>query len=266
MFYKDYFNKSVKSATEYKIRYLKYLLNDSSIYKFIQFNDNEEENLLKLESLKNGTLWFSYYRYLNDPTEYKIEYNIRKTQRNTNLSREEIEYLNGSMKEMYDVCCFSYKYNDYMWDIYANDGNGLCIVFQSLDLDMLYPIDYIEKKKIPFTNLIINSLNALDEGIITNIPMAVLPFVVKNPMNGYLNSTKENEIRMLYSFYSDKDITKGKLYPDIKMRSGYLGLNVPYDKVDLRLKKVIIGRGCSLNLLEKIIGICEDNDYDYEIK
>jgi len=265
VFYKDYFNKSVEDATKYKIEYLTHLLNNFTVYKFVQFN-NDDEDILKLNSIDKKSLWFSYYRCLNDPSEYEIKYNISKIEKYSTMNKEELEYLYGSMKELYDVCSFSYEYSNYMWDIYSNGGNGLCIEFYSEDLDMLYPVDYINKNKISFTNIIINSVNALDRGIVKNIPMAVLPFVTKNPVNGKLDSTKENEIRMLYSFYNDRDFEKGNLYPNVKKNNHYLGIDVPYDKLNLKVAKIIIGDGCFNQIIERITDICKKNYYPYEFK
>ncbi|WP_455718374.1 hypothetical protein [Anaerosporobacter sp.] len=92
-FYDEYFKKTNGEATEYKLKYLKSVVNNNTIYKFIQFDENYSLNNVKLNALKDEVLWFSYYKYLNDKTEFEINYDIIQVSRETNKSPEFIKYL-----------------------------------------------------------------------------------------------------------------------------------------------------------------------------
>ena len=44
----------------------------------MEFTEDKDLDKKKLDSLLNGTLWFSHYIYLNDKTEFEIKYSPRK--------------------------------------------------------------------------------------------------------------------------------------------------------------------------------------------
>lgn len=77
-FYQDYEKCKHSDLRQYKIHFLKSKINEDRVYKFISFDDNSELNRIKLRCLKNGELWFSYYRYLNDKTEFDIKYDVNR--------------------------------------------------------------------------------------------------------------------------------------------------------------------------------------------
>ncbi len=62
-FYKDYFGTISDKATAIKIERIKSVVRDNKIYKFLQFDDNDSLNNIKLESLRSNCLWFSHYIY-----------------------------------------------------------------------------------------------------------------------------------------------------------------------------------------------------------
>jgi len=257
-FYDEYFKKTNDEATEYKLKYLKSVVKNNTIYKFIQFDENYSLNNVKLNALKNEVLWFSYYKYLNDNTEFEINYDIIRVSRETNKSPEFIKYLFDIMVEVYDICSFTYEYHKYMWREYANYGNGICLIFYVNNLDVLFQIDYIEKNKIDFSSLIIKSLNNSFGSIDYNDPMALLPFVVKNPYNGILDSTKEKEVRILYSPFDKEECNQGKVAPNIKTNVGHKGINVNYSDVGLSLKGIILGNKCESNMEKEIVKYSAD--------
>ena len=49
--------------SSYKIAYLKKLIKNNEVYKFISFQENAE---IKLKTLKEGKIWFSFYKILNE--------------------------------------------------------------------------------------------------------------------------------------------------------------------------------------------------------
>ncbi len=149
-FYRKYYSHSREKATKYKIDYLKKLIENDRIYKFISFDNDKQLNQKKLDAFKNDTLWFSHYLYLNDKTEFEIQCNSKEVALRSGIKKEGIDFFIASLKELYDVCSFTYSYEDYMWDVYANFGKGIYIVFQVQDYDILYPIEYIDKSKLGF--------------------------------------------------------------------------------------------------------------------
>lgn len=259
-FYDKYFKKINNKATEYKIEYLKSIIRDNTIYKFIQFSKNQALNNLKLKALKDEVLWFSYYKYLNDNTEFELNYNIKQVSEKTNKSPQFINYVFKIMTEVYDICSFSYEYQDYMWAEYANNGNGVCLEFGVSNLDVLFPIDYVNKDTINFTELIILSLNNSDRGIEYNDPMALLPFVVKNPYNGKLNSTLEKEVRILYSPFDKEECNNGIVTPNIKTNIGHKGINVNYTDIGLYLNRIMVGNKCEDNVIKEILSYSKSNN------
>lgn len=269
MFYDDYFSLDVKDATPFKISYLKSLLNNNKIYKFIPFDDDEKLNEIKLQCLNDDNLWFSHFRKLNDPTEFEISYRVKKVRNKLGKTKESIDHFIKTITEIYDVCSFSYVYEEYMWDKYANKCSGICLEFDVDDLDMLYPVEYKLKSKIDFDKMIINSFKIYEEtirqkdGIIYNDPLVLYPWVVKNPFNGILDSTKEKEVRLLYSPYEYSEFNNGIINENIKNKMSYNGINVKYKRVKLNLNNVIFGSRCNSEIVEKIEGICKGKNINY---
>ncbi len=247
-FYDEYFKLEMKDVTEYKISYLKSLVQNNTVYKFIAFDNNEKLNQLKLDALKRDSLWFSYYKFLNDKTEFEIDYSIKKVCNKTGHSQEWIKNKFRTLQQLYNICSFTYDYQLDMWNEYANHGNGFCLVFEIIEYDFLWPVEYKWKKDINWTKMIIKSIKTLEgtKGL-HNDPMAYYPFVVKNPKNDKLDSTKEKELRMNYSPYDTKEFNNGFIYPNVKTILGHKGLNVNWNSQGLRLKEIIIGDNCKFN-------------------
>lgn len=253
-FYKEYFGVSTDAATKLKIQKLHDVICDDKIYKFIMFDENEQLNKIKLETLRKDELWFSHYIYLNDSTEFEIKYDVKKVANKVRRTKEGIKKTIESLKEIYDVCSFTYRYDDSMWENYSNGGNGICLVFKVEDYDMLFPIDYIPKWKIDYNKIIIDAFKKIDSKQMwgTSEPLSLLPYVTKNPQNGRLDSTQEREVRILFSPFDDGIVNNGYIYPNVKKISNYRGSNVSYDYCKLKLDKIIIGDSCN-QLVEKEI-------------
>lgn len=67
-------------------------IDDNILYKFMEFTEDKDLDKKKLDSLLNGTLWFSHYIYLNDKTEFEIKYSPRKVASKTSRSYQNIKY------------------------------------------------------------------------------------------------------------------------------------------------------------------------------
>lgn len=264
-FYKEYYRYSRDKASEFKITYLKSIIENNKIYKFIAFDNDETSNLRKLNCLREDMLWFSHYIYLNDKTEFEIKYDSKKVSEETGVRKENIDLLVDIMKEIYDVCSFSYTQEMYMWETYANRERGICIVFNVENYDMLYPVEYCDKNKIDYTSILIKDhLKTPQERWKNGSPMAELPFVTKNPMNGTLKSYEEKEVRILMEPYGDGKCNSGYIRPYIKEEIGYKGSNISYAQCGLSVSSIIIGENCRQDISNEITADCKRKGYVIE--
>lgn len=245
-------------ATPYKIAYLKKLIKNNEVYKFISFQKNAET---KLKTLKEGKIWFSFYKTLNDETEFQIDYRIKKIVNETGYKKGYIELIINYLTEMYDVFSLTYTYEEYMWDAYASEGNGICVVYNVGNYDQLYPVEYCEKNTLDFTKMIINALKR------KSFELSIIPWVVKNPYNetAKLDSTKEKEVRMLYCPYDLAEFNGGQIQYNIKERKAYKGIAKSYTDFELSISRIIIGRKCTVEMRKEVIDYAESNDIQYSV-
>jgi hypothetical protein len=256
-FYKNYAKTPHDEWNKYKNEFLSSLCTNNKVYKFIAFDDNECLNQIKLITLYSNELWLSYYKYLNDPNEFNYKTNLIKIRNKTGANECYIATLKQTMLEVYDICSFSYEIHDYMWEYYANNHNGFCLVFTVLDFDYFWYVEYTNRNRIPWDRYIIDSINNLknkSSPFEYNVPMAYLPFVTKNPMNGELRSTDEKELRILYSAFDENEFNDGFVRPNVKSDKKYKVINEKWSKFNLKLDEVIIGKNCKYAVeLEKYI-------------
>lgn len=269
-FYTNFFGCTTEKATRYKIEYLKNLITENSIFKFIQFSDDVGLNNQKLTALKNGLLWFSHHRYLNDPSEYEMAYDKKRVCKKTGMPESDIDFAFGTQKDLYELCSFTYENNEYMWSQYSNNGNGFCIEFGVNNYDLLYPVIYCDKSEFNFTEMIIRSILLLKKSpkllFETNDPVSILRYILKNPMNGKLNSADEKEVRMLYAPTDNKEFNDGILYPNAKENQGFNGIYVHWTDLELTIKSVIIGNDCAADIKSDLEIICANRQYKVKYK
>ncbi len=246
-------------ATPYKIDYLKSIIKNGKVYKFIAFNGDNLLTEAKLKTLKAGKIWFSFYKALNDDTEFEIRYNADKVSKATGRSRDNVDLLVNFLTELYDVYSLSYEYQDYMWDIYAANGNGICIEFDVGDYEYLYPVEYTEKLNIDFNQMVISGINEL------NPALSIVPWVIKNPFNisANIDSTKEKEVRILYCPYDIGELNFGIIQENIKEKLGYQGIEKPYSDFKLKISKVIMGEKCNKNIADDLKRYFTKNNIPY---
>ena len=262
-FYDEYLNRvgnlrdKPDMATLYKIQYLKNIIKENKVYKFISFQENEA---IKLRTLMQHKIWFSFYKSLNDETEFYIDYRMKKVVNETGYNKEHIKLLINYLTEMYDVFSLTYSYENYMWDEYASEGNGICVEYNIQNYDYLYPIEYCDKRKIDFTKMVINSLKN------GGAELAIIPWVIKNPYNetAQIDSTKEKEIRILYCPYDLSEFNNGRLEYNIKERMNYKGISKSYKDFDLRINRIIIGNKCSVNTQNEVLHYGKNNNIPIE--
>lgn len=251
-FYVRNFKLDADEAVVHKDRYIRNLLEDDLLYKFISFDENDNLNTTKIDALINETVWMSHYKQFEDSTELKIPINKYKVSNKTGRTIEKIEFLIGSLREIYDVCCFTYKITPYMWRNYANDSNGICLCFRVLDSDKYFPVEYINKKHFDLTESMIKSVNDNLKGVgfgsIEYKSMSLLPLVLKDK-----KYQKEKEIRVLTSPFDDENgIFGGVVRPDVKEEFNYKGTSQKYSDINLKLAKVVIGDNCSDVYMNKV--------------
>lgn len=246
-------------ATPYKINYLKSIIRNGKVYKFIYFSENDLLTEMKLRTLKKGKIWFSYYKTLNDDTEFEIKYDAEKVSRATGRYVDNIHLLVNFLTEMYDVYSLSYEYQDYMWNVYAANGNGICIEFDVGEYDFLFPVEYIEKLDIDFNQMVISGINEL------NPALSIIPWVIKNPYNVSTNidSTKEKEVRILYCPYDNGELNHGIIKKNIKEQLGYKGIEKSYSDFKLKISKVIIGERCNKDIVDGLKENFKENNIFY---
>lgn len=232
-------------ATPYKIEHLKKIIRQGKVYKFISFEKNAES---KIDTLVSGKIWFSFYKTLNDETEFAIEYDMDKVIKETGFKKEHIRIIVNYLTEMYDVYSLTYMYREDMWNDYASCGNGVCVEFEVGDYDYLYPVEYCDKSKIDYTGMIVSALKQ------SSMELSIIPWVVKNPYNQTINmdSTKEKEVRILYCPYDLAEFNGGTVSYNIKERMGYKGIAKPYSDFKLKISNVIIGDKCEQEHIWKI--------------
>lgn len=242
-------------ATPYKINYLKGIIKNDKVYKFISFDGDASLVRAKIDTLKKGKIWFSFYKTLNDETEFHINYKVKKISRITGRSINSVHLLVNYLTEMYDVYSLTYEYQNDMWEDYASNGNGICIEFNVGDYDYLYPVEYLEKANIDFDKMIISAITG------GNFDLAIIPWVIKNPYNSTSNmdSTKEKEVRMLYCPYDLGELNRGRIEMNIKERLHYTGIAKPYTDFKLSISNIIIGNKCSNEIADELELFCSVN-------
>lgn len=104
-------------ATPYKIEYLKNIIKENKVYKFISFQENET---IKLQTLIQHKIWFSFYKILNDETEFYIDYRMKRVTNETGYNKEYIKLLINYLTEMYDVFSLTYSYENYINHVFLN--------------------------------------------------------------------------------------------------------------------------------------------------
>lgn len=140
-FYQEYDKRKHKDLGKYKMDFLKSIIVNDKLYKFIAFDSNEYLNRIKFQSLEKGQLWFSYYKFLNDKTEFDMKYNVKKVSYRTGIPSDNIMFFIATMKEIYDVCSLTYSCENYMWTLPAKTCNPSEL--SSIDVAMVSMFSFI---------------------------------------------------------------------------------------------------------------------------
>lgn len=108
-------------------------------------------NKLTLQNLTNQKNWVADPYEFNDPFEFSLidRFYLNEVGEMKQMKREEItkleEYKN-QVSELGVVCYSSDFYNNLLWAHYADNHNGMCLVFDvSSDKEKLYKVEYQER-------------------------------------------------------------------------------------------------------------------------
>ena len=127
-FFDDFFSIEPFSKTNddnlFKDCFIRSMMKNGRIYKFVAFNSDECLNSRKLKMLQEHQFWASCYDYFEDKREVLRPYNKYKVQRYTRKSQDQLDFFFSTVNEMNDISCFTYDPSYFMWQEYANNVNG----------------------------------------------------------------------------------------------------------------------------------------------
>lgn len=146
-----------------------------------------------------------------------------------------------------------------------NINEVICLVFNVIDYDMLYPVEYVDKNKVDYTEMLIEAYNSSPKELFDNgMLMAELPYVIKNPDNESMKSYLEKEVRILSDPFGEGILNSGNVYPKVKEDLDYKGRDISYDKCGLALDKIIIGKNCDNTLIDSIMNVGDENNIIFQ--
>ena len=255
-FYDDYFSiepfSETKDSNLFKDRFIRSMMKNGKIYKFVAFTSDENLNSKKLIMLQNHQFWASCYDYFADKREVLRPYNKYKVQCRTRKSQDQLDFFFSTVNELNDISCFTYEPSNFMWQEYANNGNGFCMEFDLEDSDKFFPVIYLDKDKLDYTNEIIKSFKNKSPDFKTIGKLAILPWVTKDS-----EYQKEHELRFLCGdIYNDEQGSMGgRIAPGKKKLLGYKGFEYSFEYAGLVLRKVTIGPNWAKE--NELINICD---------
>lgn len=262
-FYKKIESLDEIEIDEYKAKFLDKIC-EGKLFKFIQFDHNNQLNKRKLDTVLDNKLWFGCPWTMNDSTEFKMPSNSHfKNAIEADNFRKHCECL----YEMYALCSFSIDITEEMWKEYANDGNGICLVFKVEDYDWFFPVEYVQNKKrcsfVPSWRRMIERYINDEYGHLPNLSsISIAPFFIKdkiNPDTGR-DSSLEKEVRAIYCIYSEEALNQGILIPEYCHKNKIYGAQLDWRTINLELSNVIFGKNLDadirLEIEGKFKGIC----------
>ena len=214
------------------------------LYKFVAFGKSVDEDKIKLKSIKDQSLWFSYYKMFEDQTEFETKCNLIELSKKSNYDIQKMAFQIECQRQLMDVCCLTYEMNDKMWNEYANNCQGCCLELEIIDARMLLPIFYCDKDSIDFTDSLIkaNIIITHEKDMLKKLnsrcfhELALFPYFIKDEKT----YSWEKEIRLFCgdAFDNTNDFLGGKVYPFKKEQLGYKGVGYTYSHCGLKLKQI----------------------------
>lgn len=245
-FYFRWFKASLPGKSFlYKDKFIRKLLHNDYVYKFVKLTDDCNLNKQKMECLFNSQLWFSRYDCFSDESEFSFKYSPECISTATGINQEEIANAVEKIKQIY-VCCLTRAITHRMWKDYANYGQGLCLKFSVFNTDYIYPVLYTCCKH-DFTNDIIRDLhnfrkNDSPKHALKRLSKASTLFAVEKDLIKY---GWEDEIRLLSQEELDKVCCSG--------------IPLAYENVGLKLESIIIGKNCHEPYKQQLLSFVSKN-------
>lgn len=269
-FYQDFYDcigiseESSNVIEKLKKEYFADKIINETLYKFIAFDDNTNLNFQKINALKNKQLWFGAYYVFEDGTEMQVNADFDRISKETGCGYKFAEFFASCQREMRDICCLTTSINENMWNKYANNHRGICLVFKILSYSFILPVIYTQKSKIDYTDSMISAFKCLKQTpneLYFNKDLRRLTFepsVLKN-LEEY---SYENEVRLLCGDSYDDAFGPlgGRIYDGQKKSIGYKGCYYTYDYVKLELSKIIVGKNLNKEILDEIISIANEQN------
>lgn len=144
------------------------------LYKFIYLNDVSkckeecyylEDNKKRLTTLKEGKLWISTRKSLNDPFELKTLFSNEEVIKSYNCPIGIKEILINSYLDGFLIGSFTTNFNNMpMWAHYANNHKGFCIEYEIYKPKFFYKVSY-EDERIEINNTIMNIISLIFKDI-----------------------------------------------------------------------------------------------------
>lgn len=91
---------------------MKKIVSKGKVYKCISFEGEATLTKIKVDTLKQGNIWFSFYKTLNDKSEFQMNYDAKKAALKTGRCVDNVNLLINDFTEMYDVYSLTYEYQD----------------------------------------------------------------------------------------------------------------------------------------------------------
>ena len=233
----------------------------SCLYKFYSLSgtdDDDNKDLMKLETLRKKHLWVSSPESNNDPFEYKglcfnkeklLEHISEKTFEICMRMFDRIDHLMylASFIGKSDISPIN---NAPMWAYYANNHCGFCVEFLLKEkTPNIRELSY-EPKRIDFTKMFLYSLEkeVTKEKLLAYI-LYPEKYSIKSDMWKH-----EHEYRFLYMDEMNLDALANL---DLEIQSKN-GIEIPYEEYGLSVDKIYVGINCSDNHQKRVIEIAKE--------
>ncbi len=154
--YIDLCEKDVLKANNYR-----HSLVPNILYKYYPLFDDKEESKERLNSVRQGKLWMSTHKSLNDPIDLTPFYLDEEKLRKRNYPSELIElldsFLNGFAKDTMVICSFTTNSLDsmLMWAHYANNHKGFCVAYEVKNPKYMWDVHY-QKRRLGISGAVTN--------------------------------------------------------------------------------------------------------------
>lgn len=202
------------------------------LYKYVPLEN--DANDVRLKTLERQEIWLSKVTSLNDPYELKGIYNDFGGQ-------NEFQHLMDACAE--NSCIASLTANGAehlpMWAYYANNHKGMCIEYDVLSAEYIFPVGYTEKR-VPLSKLLSTiSTNEADDLFEERIELVFHLFSMQFYQK-HSSWKSENEYRLIHPRAICEDPAKK-------------GMAFSLTDVGLKTSRIIAGYNCALTGQIKMI-------------